>query len=429
MAAPRLAVYVPHLRQGGGELSMLRLASGLARGGLAVDLVVHTLQGAELAPPDGLGLVQLGHAGTLGSVRSLAAWLRTQRPRWLLSAFPHTNVAAVAAAALAAGQDGRGGADARCRTLVTEHAPLSHQIQRQATWRYRVLPPLVRWAYPRADAVVAVSEGVRRDLLGLLGNRLGTRLGTRLHTIANPVIDGPPESAAATPAVPAPPGTPLHPWLTDPGLRVVLSVSRLSVEKDIPTLLRAFAQLQRQRPQARLLVAGDGPEHAALQARIQALGLGDVAALVGRVQGPQAWMRQAAVLALASLYEGFGNVLVEALAQGCAVVATDCPVGPREILQDGRWGALVPVGDDSAMAQALLAAIDAPGAPPGAVAHAQQFTDSACCAAYRRLLDSLGGSSGSGSTSRNRSNSSISNSRSSRDSRNTMGTDAPTMPC
>jgi len=87
------------------------------------------------------------------------------------------------------------------------------------------------------------------------------------------------------------------------------------------------------------------------------------------------------------------------------------------------------VGDDSAMAQALLAAIDAPGAPPGAVAYAQQFTDSACCAAYRRLLDSLGGSSGSGSTSRNRSNSSISNSRSSRDSRNTMGTEAPTTPC
>jgi glycosyltransferase involved in cell wall biosynthesis len=171
---------------------------------------------------------------------------------------------------------------------------------------------------------------------------------------------------------------------------VVLSVSRLSAEKDLPMLLRAFARLHRERPQARLLLAGDGPEHAALQAHIQRLGLGDVAALAGRVQGPQTWMRRAAVLALASQYEGFGNVLVEALAQGCAVVATDCPVGPREILQDGRWGALVPLGDDAAMAHALRAAVDVPGAPAGAVAHAQQFTDSACCTAYRRLLDGLG---------------------------------------
>ncbi len=375
-APARLAVYLPHLRQGGGELSMLRLASGLARGGLGVDLLVHTLAGAELQPPPGLGLVQLGHASTAGSVRALAGWLRAQRPRWLLSAFPHTNVAAVAAVALAA-QPGQ-----RCRSVVSEHAPLSLQISRQGGWRYRVLPPLVRWAYPRADAVVAVSEGVRRDLLGLVGSALGPRL----HTIANPVLDAAP---AGTPAAGSPSPTPVHPWLADPALRVVLGVSRLSPEKDIPTLLQAFALLHAQRPQTRLLLAGDGPERGALQARIQALGLTDVAALAGRVQGPQAWMRQAAVFALASQYEGFGNVLVEALAQGCAVVATDCPVGPREILQDGRWGTLVPVGDAAAMAAALQRAVDNPGAPPGAVAHAARYTDAAACGAYRQLLEGL----------------------------------------
>ncbi len=386
----RLAVYVPHLRQGGGELSMLRLASGLARGGLGVDLVVHTLQGAEIAPPPGLGLVQLGHASTLGSVRALAGWLRTQRPQWLLSAFPHTNVAAVAAVALAAR------AGLRCRSVVSEHAPLSLQIQRQGGLRYRALPPLVRWAYPRADAVVAVSEGVRQDLLGLVG----AGLARRLHTIANPVLDAAPTpdaqaaavspgEALAPPATPSTPSTPPHPWLADRSLRVVLGVSRLSAEKDIPTLLHAFQALHVQRPQTRLLLAGDGPERAALQGRIQALGLSDVAALVGRVQGPQAWMRQAAVFALASQYEGFGNVLVEALAQGCAVVATDCPVGPREILQGGRWGALVPVGDSAAMALALQRAVDSPGAPAGAVTYARQYTDVAACSAYRQLLDGL----------------------------------------
>ncbi len=370
--APGLAVYVPWLRQGGGELSMLRLAAGLAQRGLRVELLVHSLQGAEIAPPAGVGLVQLGQASTLGSVRALSRWLATRRPRWLLSAFPHTNVAAVAAVALAARQG------VVCRSVVSEHAPLSLQISRQGGWRYRALPPLVRWAYPRADAVVAVSEGVRLDLLGLVG----AGLQARLHTIANPVLD-------ADPSAPMTAATPPHPWLLEPALRVVLSVSRLSPEKDIPTLLQAFAQLHRQRPQTRLLVAGDGPERPALQAAVHALGLAAVAELVGRVQAPQGWMQRAAVLALASRYEGFGNVLVEALASGCAVVATDCPVGPRELLEGGRWGALVPVGDAGAMAAALQAAVDAPGAPPGASAHALQFTDAAACSAYRRLLDSL----------------------------------------
>lgn len=390
--APRLAVYIPHLRQGGGELSMLRLAAGLAQRGLAVDLLVHALHGAEVTPPPGLGVVTLdgadaaharhagaaaGRQGTLGSLRALAAWLRREQPAWLASAFPHTNVAAVAAVRWA-------GTGTRC--VVSEHAPLTLQVQRQGTLRYRALPPLVRWAYPRAAAVVAVSEGVRRDLLGLVG----PGLQGRLHTIANPVLDAEPGSAA--PAAGPAAATPLHPWLLDPTLRVVLSVSRLSAEKDIPTLLQAFAELHQAQPHTRLLLAGDGPERARLQALIEARGLQAVAALAGRVQGPQAWMQRAAVFALASQYEGFGNVLVEALASGCPVVATDCPVGPREILEDGRWGFLVPVGDAAGMARKLHQAIsDAPSeaARAAAVEHARRYTDAVACAAWLQLLQGL----------------------------------------
>ena len=374
-ARPHLAVYVPHLRVGGGELSMLRLAEGLARGGLRVTLLVHSLQGAELAVPAGVQACELGTnstnstSGTLGSLRQLAQWLRTARPIWLLSAFPHSNVAAVAAVAWA-----RSG----CRCVVSEHAPLSLQIARQGSWRYRVLPPLVRWAYRRADAVVAVSAGVRRDLIALAGP------GLALHTIANPVLDAP---GTAQPS--APPATPPHPWLLNPQLRVVLSVSRLSDEKDIPTLLRAFEHLHAQRPQTRLLLAGDGPARAGLQTLVTQMRLDAVVALVGRIQAPRQWMRHAAVFALASQYEGFGNVLVEALASGCPVVSTDCPVGPREILADGRFGSLVPVGDWQTMAQALRGAVDHPGLPPGAASHAWQYTDAAACSAYRQLLDSL----------------------------------------
>ncbi len=361
-----LAVVLPNLRLGGGELSMLRVAAGLARSGLAVSLVVHTLEGAEVAVPEGVLVVELGATGTIASLMRLSRWLRQNRPCWVLSAFPHTNVAAVAAVAWS-------GAGSRC--VVSEHAPLALQIQRQGTWRYRLLPPLVRWAYGRADAVVAVSEGVRRDLLALAGPAL------RLHTIANPVID---EDGASEDAA-----TPPHAWLTDPALRVVISVSRLSAEKDIPTLLRAFGALHAQRPACRLLLAGEGPARAGLQALVGELGLDGSVALVGRIKAPRAWMRRAAVFALASEYEGFGNVLVEALASGCPVVSTDCPVGPREILDGGRFGALVPVGDWRAMAQALQQAIDHPGLPEGAREHAGRYTYAAATSAYRSLLDSL----------------------------------------
>ena len=366
-----IAVYVPHLRTGGAELSLLRLAGGFAAGGLAVDLIVHTMANAEMAVPAGVRITELHTTTTLDSVLALAGALRRRQPAGLLSAFPHSNVAAVAAHAWS-------GVDCAC--VLTEHAPLSHQIAAQGGWRYRALPPLVRWAYRRADAVVAVSDGVRQDLARLVGP------GLRLHTIANPVLDA--VEVFDLPNRPNPP-TPLHPWLQDPRLQVVLSVSRLVSEKDIPTLLHAFAQLHHQQPHTRLLVAGDGPERAALQALIHHLGLGLVAALPGRISAPRRWMQRAAVFALASRFEGFGNVLVEALASNTPVVATDCPVGPREILAGGRWGTLVPVGDALAMAAGLAGALQQQGAPPGALAHVAQFTDLAACGAYRRLLASL----------------------------------------
>jgi glycosyltransferase involved in cell wall biosynthesis len=365
--AEHLALYLPHLHQGGAELSMLRLAAGLARGGLRVDLVVHSLADAHISVPANVQVHTLGTGGSLDSLRALAQWLRQHRPRWLLSAFPHSNVTAVAARALAG---------VRCFCVLTEHAPLRLQISRQPSWRYKLLPPLVRWAYPRADAVVAVSGGVQADLRDMLGPRL------RLQTLHNPVLDDGPVNQPHT-------TTPLHPWLLDTSLSVVLSVSRLSDEKDLPTLLRAFARLHARRPQTRLLLAGEGPARATLQALVAQLQLGAVVALPGRIEGPRSWMQKATVFAMASTYEGFGNTLVEALASGTAVVSTDCPVGPREILAGGRYGSLVPVGDFKAMARALQNAVDNPGAPAAAVAHAAQFSDAAACAAYRHLLDSL----------------------------------------
>ncbi len=361
-----IAVVVPHLRMGGGELSMLRVASGLARLGVKVDLIVNTLRTAEIDVPPSLNLIELSKEGTLSAVRALADTLQRTKPQLVFSAFPHTNVAVVWAVRQA-------GVGVRC--VVSEHAPLSLQIKREAGWRYRILPPLVKWAYRRADAVVAVSRGVATDLQTMLGSRRA------VSVIANPVLD----DHEALDTLPAPD----HPWLNTPALRVLMSVSRLSVEKDIPTLIKAFAQVHAAQPDTRLLLLGEGPDRPRLEALVRELGLSQVVQLPGRVTQPRRWMKHAAVFALASQYEGFGNVLIEAMSCGVPVVSTDCPVGPRDILCDGRFGQLVPVGDWQAMARAMAIVLARSNAPLEAQTHAQGFTQSQSSLAYFQLFQSL----------------------------------------
>ncbi len=362
----RVFVYIPHLRTGGGEISMLRVAEGLAERGLEVEVVVNDMGTRELPLPRGVSLIDLQASGSAQAVRRLAQRIKKREPRFVISGFPHTNVATITAVKLA-----RTGAI----SVVTEHAPLTHQIEQQNNWRYRALPWLVKTAYRRADAIVAVSSGVREDLKRIVGRKV------RIHCIHNPVLPDNFESVAEQ--------EPDHPWLNDPGVQVVMSMCRLSEEKDLPTLIRAFARLRVSHPVARLMLVGEGPERAHLQALIDEAGLTDVAVMPGRTPEPLCWMRKAAVFVLSSTFEGYGNVLVEALAVGTPVVSTDCPVGPREILDNGRYGDLVPVHDDTAMSRAISRALTVRRLPDGAHLAARKRTQSRACDDYLALLNHL----------------------------------------
>jgi glycosyltransferase involved in cell wall biosynthesis len=200
--------------------------------------------------------------------------------------------------------------------------------------------------YPRADAIVGVSDGVVRDLASLTGIPAG-----RMRTIYNPVVT--PELLAQAQA-PAP-----HPWLEDGGPPVVLGVGRLVPQKGFATLLEAVARLRRER-RLRLLVLGEGRHRRALERQARRLGLGADFALPGFAPNPFAYMARAAVFVLPSFYEGLPGVLIQALACGCPVVSTDCPDGPREILADGAYGPLLPVGDAAALAAAIARVLDHP---------------------------------------------------------------------
>jgi glycosyltransferase involved in cell wall biosynthesis len=230
------------------------------------------------------------------------------------------------------------------RAIVSVHAIASVALARNRQWQYRHLKPVMSHAYARADGIVAVSDGVADDLAALTG--LDRASITRIYNPLPPAIEA---LARAEPEV--------NEYLAD--RPTVLAAGRLVREKDFSTLLHAFAMLRDQR-RVQLVILGDGPERQRLLALARSLDLEDDVHFPGFVVNPYPYMRRASVLAVSSIAEGFGNVIVEALACGTPVVSTRCPGGPAEILANGAYGRLVPVGDVGAMARALGDTLDAP---------------------------------------------------------------------
>jgi len=366
-AVRSVVLYLPQLKLGGAEISLLRLAQGLQARGVAVALAVHRADPAAQALAGGIELLSLDADRTLAVPGRLARLLRQRRPDVLVSALTHSNVVAVLAAC------GTG-----VRTVLTEHAPIGSMRRLDRSRRYRATLALMPWAYRFGDAIVAVSEGVRADI----ATHLHRDQLPRIHLIANPVLPWDWCERADAP-------------LDDDGYGaddepVVLAVGRLSEEKNVAGLIRAFARL-RASMRLRLVVVGDGPQRPVLQALIDELGLGPAVRLLGQRDNPYPYMRRARVFVLASQFEGFGNVLIEAMACGAPVVSTDCPVGPREVLAGGRYGLLVPPDDSGALAEAIERQVRHadPQMLAAAHAHALQFTVERSAERYLRLFERL----------------------------------------
>ncbi len=248
--------------------------------------------------------------------------------------------------------------------IPTIHNQLGHARNRTRT-RYRRL-------LQYSAHVVAVSDGVRNEVLELTGVSAG-----KASTIYNPVVT--PELDALKQKAPE------HPWLTDGGPPVVLAAGRLHKVKDYPTMLRAFHELAKNR-ELRLVILGEGERREELEACVRLLGLEDRVSLPGWTANPFAFMSRAALFVLSSKREGLGNVLIEALACGCPVVSTDCPYGPSEILEGGRFGPLVPVGDHVALADAMGRVLDNPPDKEMLMRRAAFFSADRAVDAYEKLI-------------------------------------------
>jgi glycosyltransferase involved in cell wall biosynthesis len=307
---------------------------------------------------------------TFAHLPGLAEALRRDPPDVLVSATPYVNVEAVWARRIA---------DVPTRLVLTERAAPSPIMKLRKHARRRRVPAVMGRTYPRADAVVAVSDGVADDLATLTGLRRES-----IRTIFNPAF---PEDLDARLAAPWE-----HPFFAEGEPPVVVTVGRLAPQKAHPDLLRAFARARRRRAMRLVIVGGNRhPElEAARMARLKALarelGVERDVDLLGFLANPFPAMARARLFVLSSAWEGFGNVLVEAMACGCPVVSTDCPSGPSEILGGGRYGRLVPVGDEEALAEAMLAALDEPRDPALLRARAAEFGVARAADAYLDLF-------------------------------------------
>jgi glycosyltransferase involved in cell wall biosynthesis len=358
-----IAIFVPTLGAAGAERVAINLGVALTKVGCKVDLVVGHAQGNLLKQvPSELSLVDLQSTRVLTSLPGLARYLRRANPVAIISFMDHANIIALGARALS----GR-----RTRVVATVHNTLSVATRNSNNQRSKLLPLLLRLFYPFADEVIAVSRGAADDLARTTGLP-----ADKISVIYNPVIT--PELLAARTAPPP------HPWLEPNQPPVVLGVGRLTGQKDFANLLRAFAHVHRRR-RARLIIIGEGEDRPHLEELVAQLGIAADVALPGYHPAVPVFMARSAVFVLSSAYEGLPTVLIEALALARNIVSTDCPSGPREILQDGRFGRLVPTGDPDALGEAILACLEHPGTRAADEA-LERYTERAAVELYLRAV-------------------------------------------
>ncbi|MFP9193579.1 glycosyltransferase [Natrialbaceae archaeon A-CW1-1] len=349
---------------GGAERIALNLSTGLDDKGYDVDLVLVDASGRLLnALPEAVTIIDLNATRVATSILPLKRYLERHEPDVLYSMMTEVNVIAVLASQLA---------KADTKLVISEHN--TPTVSADGLKDQFVLK-LVAHTYPRADHVVTVSRGVRDDLLDVVNLP-----AEDVSVIYNPIDIDRIRARADEPLD--------HEWLDDPNLNVILSAGRHAPQKGFDTLLRAFARLDD--PTTRLILLGDGEERESLMQLATELGIEDRTDFPGFVDNPFSYMARANLFALSSWYEGFGNVLIEAMATGCPIVSTDCPSGPSEILEDGRYGALVPVKNGSAMAASIVDVLENPTNPEDIRKRANEFATEAVVDQYVRLFDSVG---------------------------------------
>jgi glycosyltransferase involved in cell wall biosynthesis len=336
VSLPTIAFFLPSLDGGGAERVFVQLANEFVSLDVRVDFVLATACGPYLDElSTDVRVVDLGASGVLRALPKVVRYLRTERPAAMLSGLDHANIVAILACVVSRKDT---------RSVISMRSVPTAVYRANKSFRGWVLLGLMRITYRYADGIIVNSVGVGTDLSELIHAPVDS-----MNVIYNPLdvawIDKLSRDTVG------------HPWCADGAASVILGMGRLDVLKDFPTLIKAFS-IVRSRRDCRLVILGEGPHRDKLERLVHDMDLQADVHMPGFVSNPFAWMRHAKVFVSSSLTEGCPNAIMQSLACGTPVVATNCIGGTPEILQDGKWGRLVEVGNSAAMAEAIESTLE-----------------------------------------------------------------------
>ncbi len=366
----RVAIYIPCLTGGGAEISMHRLAAGLAKEGFNVDFLVSNSIGPDAEEvasnltqmPEGVNFIDFKARTPRASVGPLVRYLKKQRPAAIISFGHNANVVALLARRLASVQS---------RNILSIQNNFSAEVKNATTKHEKLMVNAARLSYGSADVVTAVSRGVADDMARVL-----RRKKSWVKVIYNPIVSQEITEKAHQSVE--------HEFFRQDTPPVIMSIGRLEPQKDYRTLIQAFAKVRKRRP-CRLVIFGQGYLRTELEELSRQLGIESDISMPGYTSNPYAFLSKASLFVLSSIHEGLPTVLIEAMACGCPVVSTDCPSGPMEILDGGKWGGLVPMQNVDELAESIDQSLAMPNtaAPPESW---KPYTVEASVSAYIKVI-------------------------------------------
>lgn len=359
----KITLFIPSLRGGGAERVFVILANAFSDKGYKVHLVLVSAIGPYLDNvSDNVEVINLKCSRSASSLFALVRYLKIEKPDVLLSAMGHTNVVALLARKISR---------VSTKIVISERSYFSVSQKFSYSWKMKVLGFFIRKMYTTADGIIAISAGVaddisffsnvKRDKVDVIYNPVDIR---KVQELSFEKLD--------------------ETLLNKKGKPLILAAGRFVEIKNFSTLIKAFSKY-REKNEGVLCIIGDGPLRNQLREEAENLGIGDDVMMPGFINNPFPLMRHADVFVLSSIAEAFGNVLVEAMACGTPVVSTDCPSGPSEILENGFWGKLVPVGNDLALSNAILSSLSSTD-HPDIISRAYYFSVEKAVDSYLKVM-------------------------------------------
>jgi glycosyltransferase involved in cell wall biosynthesis len=359
----KLSIFIPTLMGGGAERVIVILANEISQRGITVDLVLSRSFGPYLADVHpSVNIVDLRSKRLFFSIIPLVRYIQMEKPKVMLTALNTANIIAIIARIVSR---------VKFKLVISERAVTSVAIKDNPLIRSKLVPFLMRITYQRADAIVAVSFGVLDDLINKF--KITSK---NICVVYNPVVSSQLIKLSNEKFD--------HEWFDNEEVPVILSIGRLTSQKNFPMLINAFSLLLESH-RARLVILGKGELQEDLENLVIKLNIREKVSFPGFVTNPFMWMKNASLFVLSSDYEGLPGTLIQAMACGTPVVSTDCPSGPKEILENGQWGRLVPMRDVESLSRAMAATLDEE-VHPDVARRAQYFDINHGVEGYMKIL-------------------------------------------